>query len=524
MVLVCCATVLAALITTGTTPGAHAQPTSQPQQADQPRQAAAAAPTPTPSLTPAPTPSTGSPSPSPPSGPPSPSPSSPAPSGPPSSPPGSDGQECGLFDVSCQFKTTVTGWFKDLVTSAINPVFDMLGTSLLATPRLDQAPRVSGLWTASATVANSVFVLFVLAGGLIVMGHQTVQTSYTLKDIAPRLVIAVVLSNTSLLLVGQAIALANGLSGALLGEGVDAEQAAGQLKKIVVHALNPTDVGAFIVLVIFWVVLLALILTIIYIVRIMLTILLIAAAPLALACHALPQTEPIAKLWWRAFSGVLAIQVAQALVFITAMRVLLTTDMVSWFGVRTPGDQLDLWIAMCLLYILVRIPSWISRQVWRGGLSRSPLVRAARTAAMLVIFRGVLGRIRGRASTAAAGARATPPPPPPGPPPGPAPGPTPPPPPSAPEPQAQPRWGRPEQRWTPPDPAGHERAHRGRPDPDSTGQHQRWGNPRTRWTPPYAGDWRRPPPPPRTPPPGPASPGHRVWPPPDPRRPPNPSA
>ncbi|MGP4029726.1 proline-rich domain-containing protein [Actinomadura sp. 3N407] len=405
------------------------------------------------------------------------------------------------------------------MTSAINPVFDMLGTSLLATPRLDQAPRVSGLWTASLTVANSVFVLFVLAGGLIVMGHQSVQTSYTVKDIAPRLVVAVVLSNISLLLVGQAIELANGLSGALLGEGVDAAQAAGQLKKIIVHSINPGDVGVFMVLVIFWVVLLALILSIIYIVRVMLTILLIAAAPLALACHALPQTEPIAKLWWRAFTGVLAIQVAQALVFITAMRVLLTSDMVSWFGVRAPGDQLDLWIAMCLLYILVRIPSWISRQIWQGGLSRSPLVRAARTAAMLVIFRGVLGRVRGGGRSAATEGRTRPPPPSPGPQQAPAPGPAPLPlPPTASEPQAQPRWGRPEQRWTPPDPAGHERAHRGRPDPDSTGQQQRWGNPHTTWAPPHAGDWRQPPTPPRR-----SAQGDRqVWPPPHPGRPWNP--
>ncbi|TDE22812.1 proline-rich domain-containing protein [Actinomadura sp. 6K520] len=421
--------------------------------------------------------------------------------------------------MSCRFERMVSGWFKSLVTSAINPVFDMLGTSLLATPRLDQAPRVSGLWTASLTVANTVFVLFVLAGGLIVMGHQSVQTSYTVKDIAPRLVVAVVLSNISLLLVGQAIELANGLSGALLGEGVDAAQAAGQLKKIIVHSLNPGDVGVFMVLVIFWAVLLALILSIIYIVRVMLTILLIAAAPLALACHALPQTEPIAKLWWRAFTGVLAIQVAQALVFITAMRVLLTSDMVSWFGVRAPGDQLDLWIAMCLLYILVRIPSWISRQIWQGGLSRSPLVRAARTAAMLVIFRGVLGRVRGGGRSAATEGRTRPPPPSPGPQQAPAPGPAPLPipPAAASEPQAQPRWGRPEQRWTPPDPAGHERAHRGRPDPDSTGQQQRWGNPHTTWAPPHAGDWRQPPPPRRS------APGDRqVWPPPHPGRPWNP--
>ncbi|TDD65504.1 hypothetical protein E1293_40250, partial [Actinomadura darangshiensis] len=297
----------------------------------------------------------------------------------------------------------MNGWFKSLVTSAINPVFDMLGQSLLSTPRLDQMPRVSGLWNGSMVIANAVFVLFVLAGGLILMGHQTLQTSYTVKDIAPRIVVAVVLSNISLLLVGHAIELANGLSAALLGQGVDPEVAAGQLKKVIVHAVNPGDVGIFIVLVVIWAVLLGLILTFIFVIRVMLTILLIAAAPLALMCHALPQTEALAKLWWRALAGVLAIQVAQALVFITAMRVVFTTDMVTWFGLHTPADQLDLWITVCLLYILVRIPSWISRQVWQGGLSRSPLARAAKTIAMLLIFRGAFAKLKaGRSGTGTA--------------------------------------------------------------------------------------------------------------------------
>jgi hypothetical protein len=41
---------------------------------------------------------------------------------------------------------------------------------------------------------------------------------------------------------------------------------------------------------------------------------LIAVAPFALACHALPQTEGIARWWWRAFTAILAIQSAQAVV------------------------------------------------------------------------------------------------------------------------------------------------------------------------------------------------------------------
>jgi hypothetical protein len=517
------------IVMAGLVPSAHAAQTPT---------SLVAAPSPTPSAS-SPSPGSASPTPSSPT-PSSPAPSSPAPSGSGSASPtpsalgsspapsgrdtGSGG--CGLFDVACKIDHAVNGWFKSLVTSAINPVFAMLGTSLLATPRLDQAPRISQLWSGSLVVANAVFVLFILAGGLIVMGHQTVQTSYTVKEIAPRLLIGVILANTSLLLVGQAIGFANGLSAALLGQGVDPAAASKQLEKIILHTIvNPADVGIFLIFVVLVAVVLALILSFIFIIRVTITMLLIAAAPLALMCHSLPQTEGLARLWWRAFIGMLAIQVAQALVFITAMKVAFTTDMITWWGGRSPGDAFDLWITICLLYVLVRIPSWIFRMVWTGGLSRSPLVRATRTAAMLVIFRGLLPR--GNHGGPPAGG--TPQPPPSSPPPSsPRPAPLPPPPPPSPPPpespppgpspehQGQPRWGRPDQRWTPPDPAWHQRSHRGRPAPDSPAQQQRWGNPNTTWTPPHAREWgpdgrgdRRAPLPPRQSPPPPSPSPHR---------------
>ena len=53
-------------------------------------------------------------------------------------------------------------------------------------------------------------------------------------------------------------------------------------------------------------VLLALLLT--YIVRVALTIVLIAGAPIALMFHALPHTDGIARWWWRTFAALLAIQ------------------------------------------------------------------------------------------------------------------------------------------------------------------------------------------------------------------------
>lgn len=60
-----------------------------------------------------------------------------------------------------------------------------------------------------------------------------------------------------------------------------------------------------------------------YVVRVALTVILIAGAPLALMGHALPQTDGIARWWWKAFGGVLAIQIAQSLALVTAIRLFL---------------------------------------------------------------------------------------------------------------------------------------------------------------------------------------------------------
>lgn len=326
----------------------------------------------------------------------SPAPSVPPPSSGPGSAPGDGSGGCGLFDVACKAGEAINEWLAGVVKSAVPLVFGLMGKTVLGTPRLDQIPRVSGLWDGSLAVANSCLVLLVVIGGVLIMGHQTLQTSYTVKDIAPRLVIGVVAANFSLPLIGQAIVFANALSAALLG-GVSPSEASGLLEKILSHVLsvNPGDVGIFVVLLVGWVVVLGTIFTFMWVIRIMLTILLIAAAPLALACHALPQTEGLAKLWWRAMAGVLAIQVAQSLVFITAMKIFFTTDPVTTFGLRGPNRQFDLWIMACLLYVLIRIPSWISKMIWRGGLSGSPITRAVRTIAAILIFRGTAGKIGG---------------------------------------------------------------------------------------------------------------------------------
>lgn len=136
-----------------------------------------------------------------------------------------------FIDIGARVRDAVNGWFRDLAASALDPLLDLVGRTILATPNLTAASsRVHELWLVSAGIANTGFVLLILAGAVLVMGHETIQTSYGVKEIAPRLLLAFLAANLSLFLAGQAIPLANALTRALLGTGADADHVRATLK------------------------------------------------------------------------------------------------------------------------------------------------------------------------------------------------------------------------------------------------------------------------------------------------------
>jgi hypothetical protein len=290
----------------------------------------------------------------------------------------------GLFDITGHIEAAIDGWFSDLVTSALNPVLTVLGHTLLATPDVTDQGRVGELWRTSEGIADALLVLFVLAGGAIVMGHETVQSRTALKDIAPRIVLAAIAANASLSLAGLAISSADSLSQAVLGQGVDPAQATVVLRQLVLGSL--VDGGIFVVLLGGVVAVLAIILLATFVIRLALVVVLVVAAPLALVCHALPQTEGVAKMWWRAFLGMLAIQVAQSLVLVTALRVFLASGGPANLGIASTGGMVDLLVAACLCWVLVKIPTWIGRSVFSFG--GRPGGGATRVVRDLVLYKG----------------------------------------------------------------------------------------------------------------------------------------
>jgi hypothetical protein len=280
----------------------------------------------------------------------------------------------GFFDIGGRVRKAINDWFRDLVTSAIDPVLELLGRTVLATPEVSGTERVRDLWRVSAGIANGFFVIFIVIGGAVVMGHETLQTRYSAKEIAPRLVVGAIAANTSLAVAGLAIEVANAFSRAFLGQGVDPVNATGAMRLLVLGPL--TSGGIFFVLVGLVAAVLGVVLLAVYIVRVALVVVLVGGAPVALACHALPQTEGLAQLWWRALAACLGIQVAQSLVLVTALRVFFASDGRATLGLSAGGSLVDLLIVVCLLWMLLRIPAWAGRMVFSGrGSSTARLVR-----------------------------------------------------------------------------------------------------------------------------------------------------
>lgn len=108
------------------------------------------------------------------------------------------------------------------------------------------------------------------------------------------------------------------------------------------------------------VIVLVLVVVITFIMRVACLVLLIGFAPLALVCHALPQTEGLAYTWWRAMGACLGIQLAQAAIVLGAIRI--TGSTILGIPTSTSGYMRTL-ICLCMLWILIKIPGWMKQFV-----------------------------------------------------------------------------------------------------------------------------------------------------------------
>jgi hypothetical protein len=282
------------------------------------------------------------------------------------------------WDLPGRVRYGITSWFRGLVEDALNPMLELIGRTVLATPQVAGQERVNDLWLISLGIADGLLILFVLAGAALVMTHETLHTRYALKEMLPRLGLAAILVNASLSLSGQMIAVANALSGGFLAGGVNPGEASLQLKHFIQAAVAGS--GIFVILLGLVAAALAVFLFILYVVRAALILILVAGAPLMLLMHTLPQTDGLARLWWRGMVAALGVQVAQALVLATAVRVFFTSGGREALGLSVTGNLIDLLVCLCLFWILIKIPFWAKDLAFSPG--RSTVTQIARSFVM----------------------------------------------------------------------------------------------------------------------------------------------
>ena len=296
----------------------------------------------------------------------------------------------GLLDLGGLIGHAINEWFAALVKDALDPAMVLVGHTLLSTPQIAGEASVRSYWQASLGVADALLVLLVVAGGVLVMGHETLQSRYALKDVLPRLAVAAVAANLSLVVCEQMVNISNALASGLLGGGVSPEQAAHTLQTLVLNAIESG--GIFLVLIGLVCALLAVALIVVYLVRAAGIVFLVGAAPVCLLAHGLPHTEGLARLWWRLMFAALGVQVAQALVLAGAVHVFFSQGGHAALGLAGTGNLADLLLALCLLFVLFRIPFW-AKDLALSGRHHSSAARMVKGYVSIRVIRSALGGV-----------------------------------------------------------------------------------------------------------------------------------
>jgi hypothetical protein len=171
------------------------------------------------------------------------------------------------------------------------------------TPDVTQLDRVKELWGVLATIGNSLLLLLVVVGAVMVVAGD--WSYLEAKDLAPRLLLAGIGMNLSLLVLAEAIGASNLVVRGMLAIQPDSLSVSAER---MLQAANPVVLVLLLAG--------ALLLVVTNLLRLLVVIFLAVAAPLLHAFGVLPATEGVALGWWRAAAVVLIAPCIQALLLV----------------------------------------------------------------------------------------------------------------------------------------------------------------------------------------------------------------
>ncbi len=282
------------------------------------------------------------------------------------------------MDLTSQVIEAINAWLQSLATQLLRPALVAADQLLFQTPTFDAIPEIEQTWSLVRNIADALFVLAMIAAGVLVMASGTLDSRYSAKVLVPRVALTAVAANTSLAVCGGLIRLNNALVAGLLGP-EPGSSILGQLASLVEGGqLGHQVVGVLVSLV---AAVLALLLVALYIGRDLVLLVATVLAPLALATYALPQTEELARLWWRVFSALLFVQVVQAVLIDIGVQLLRHTD---WLG-GPISDLTSGLLLVTLLYLMFKLPFAAYHWAFGQPLRQSPPVHTVLVAARSMV-------------------------------------------------------------------------------------------------------------------------------------------
>jgi hypothetical protein len=291
----------------------------------------------------------------------------------------------------------ILDWFAQVLLDCLGGLLGAITHTLLITPDVTTLPQVQALTGRSTWVVDTAFVLvFLAAGALTMVAGGDERARYTAKDLLPRCIVGFVTAHFSQLIAATLIQTANAVTEALTARNFNGDNALDAVRTNLAASRDHTAALLFIIC-------LAIILYLLaatacsVIVRFAVALVLTAVAPIALACHALPQTDPIARLWWRSYATMLAVPMVQAFVLFAGQWMLLdTSHMLPVLGLPDePGGVLNLFVVMVLLWTCVKVPGLMRGLATTGGRNTNFLGTVVRVVVVQQLTRGLRTPRRG---------------------------------------------------------------------------------------------------------------------------------
>jgi len=267
-------------------------------------------------------------------------------------------------------------WMVSGITSALTDLLKQaLDLNILVqTPPADtyQNGVVLVFWRSLVAVADAALALIVCwAGYNSIVAHGTGGRYHEARQVIPRIALAALGINLSLLVAQTLIDLNNALCG------VVSDPFAKILSLLALNGANGVSGVAFFVLFLTFGIV-GLLLVVQMVVRLAMLDVLIVTAPLGLVCWALPQTHAWAQLWTRAFVSTVFVQ------FLQVLALTLGGGLIAFFpSAGLFAALMDLIVGLATLYLTLKIPSFL--RSLGGPAAPNPLSDAAGVAGMALL-------------------------------------------------------------------------------------------------------------------------------------------